>query len=106
MLNTAKNQHKSHNKTRNIEARNFDVDMMLARPIYRSELALLQRRRDAEDNQRNRRGYIRVPHFPWPYPVKSHRRRRRVAAIYTAVRPTGLAFTLPRTLQKRIATPS
>ena len=103
MLNTAKNQHKSHNKTHNIEARNFDVDMMLARPIYRSELALLQRRRDAEDNQRNRRDYIRVPYFPWPYPVKSY--RRRVAGIHTAVRPTGLAFTLPRTLQKRIATP-
>lgn len=105
MLNTTKNQHKSHNKTRNIAARNFDVDMMLARPIYRSELALLQRRRDAEDSQRNRRGYIRVPHLPWPYPVKTYR-RRRVAAIYTAVRSTGLAFTLPRTLQKRIATPS
>jgi len=99
MLNTARNQHKSHN----IAARNFDVDMLLARPIYRSELALLQRRRDAEDNQRNRRGYIRVPHFPWPYPIKSH--CRRVAGIHTAVRPTGLAFALPRTLQKRIATP-
>ena len=103
MLNTAKNQHKSHNKTHSIAARNFDVDMTLARPIYRSELALLQRRRDAEDNQRNRRGYIRVPHLPWPHPVTSD--RRRVAAIDTAVRSTGLAFTLPRALQKRIATP-